>query len=184
MNDVTEILNIMNSDFKLWERAETQDLGGGKVLKTITLPWGIGVTEVTLEGMTDAEKRRQAVGAYGEYIRSVIDERINDEAITARAKQAAARAQPADSPDSDSVSADEGLRDERLQEETYEGAGPKDKRDAQDIAGIGADLIARRTALRERVGRVEADLTRWRRELKALDAAVAALEEDDDTEDD
>lgn len=79
----------MQSDMKMWDSAKTEDLGNGKIRKTIVLPYGIGETTVTLEGITDAGKRRNAVAGYGEYIRGLIDEQINDEVITSRAQQAA-----------------------------------------------------------------------------------------------
>lgn len=87
-----EIIGLMQSDMKMWDSAATKDLGDGKIMKTIVLPYGIGETTVTLEGITDAGKRRNAVAGYGEYIRGLIDEQINDEVITSRAQQAAQEA--------------------------------------------------------------------------------------------
>jgi hypothetical protein len=177
MNDITTMLDMMQSDFKLWEKSETVERGDGVVEKTITLPWGIGPVSVVLEGMNNAGKRREAVGAYGDYIRGLINDRINDESVTARAQQAAARAEQDDSGGSDDLDG-VGVQGPQATPQADVAAGPEDKGYAEDTSDLGATLTARRTALRERVGRVEADLARWRRELKALDAAVAALEDD------
>jgi len=179
-DEVKDILDIMNSDFKLWEHATDTPADNGGVTKTLHLPWGIGDVTVTMEGMTDAGKKREAVGAYGNYIRQLIDERINDDAVTARAKAAAARREPADGADSDSVSPNQRLRDAALQAPAHESASEAHERDAQGSADFGESLTARRAALRERIARVDADLTRWARELKGIEAAIAAMEDDEE----
>jgi len=51
-----DILDIMQSDMKLWEAADREQVGGNLVLKII-LPWGIGETLVTMEGMDDQKRR-------------------------------------------------------------------------------------------------------------------------------
>ena len=178
MNE-TEALAVMQSDMKLWETAATQDIGDGVVIKTLTLPWGIGDTEIRMEGLTDAIKKRGAVEQYGNYIRSLIEDQIDDEAIEARAKQAAARAEQGDSEGGGSVSTG-GTRN-TVASGTVNAAStaPAYSEDVGGVIEFGATLIAQRATLRDRVGRAEANLATWRRELRALDAACAALEDDD-----
>jgi hypothetical protein len=100
MNE-TETYDIMQSDMKLWEaaaKAPTQN--GNAMLLTLELPWGIGKTEITLEGLASAEGKRNAVGVYGQLIRDLIADRTADEAVTARSKlAAAASSEAADSRD-------------------------------------------------------------------------------------
>ncbi len=86
-----DFLNMMQSDSKLWETAESETKGD-KLVKTIYIPWGIGETTVTLEGLDNVNGRRAAFSTYGEYIRGLVDNQISEESITARAEQAAARA--------------------------------------------------------------------------------------------
>jgi hypothetical protein len=153
--NVQETLNIMNSDFKLWERAKGTPGKDGAIIKQLDLPWGIGLTTVTMEGMNDAGKKREAVAQYGDYIRSLIRDRTDDEAVTSRAKQAAARSQLADSTDSDSVSADTGLRDEGVQAETVQGAGQAYSGNAGGIGGVREALVARRAEVVDELARID-----------------------------
>ena len=178
--DIKEALAIMSSDFKLWERAEEEQLGGGKVAKTLTLPWGIGSYTVELEGLNDAGKRRSAVSAYGEHIRGVINERINDDAITSRAKAAAARSELASSEDSDSVSADEGLRDTAVPTEAVPGADEAHEADVEEDVDFGASLAARRVEVSEGIDRLTGQLDRLCKELRGIDAAIKAMAEEED----
>lgn len=178
--NVNDALDIMQSDMKLWDTAEKKPIAGGKVEVTLDLPWGIGSHSVTLEGMKDAQGKRNAVGAYGEYIRGLIDEQINDEAITSRAQVAAARAEQDGSADSDSLSADAGLRDTPVPAETNAGTGKTHEVHAQEADDFGATLTARGAALSDRIIRVEFDLARWKRELTGIQAALEAMEEDDE----
>lgn len=173
-----ETLDIMASDMKLWEAAQSKPLGPHSVEKTLELPWGIGTVVVNMEGMTDATKKREAVGAFANYIRGVIKEARDDDAVTARAKAAVARREPLDGEDSNSLSADQGLRHQTVQASAHEGAGETYERHVEEPAGLGETLTARRVALSERIGRVETDLARWRKELKGIDAALAAMEDD------
>ena len=117
-----EVLDMMNSDYKLWSKASDKELGNGVVAKTITLPWGIGEYTINMEGMDDANKRRAAVNAYGEHIRGIVNERIDDTAITSRAQVAAARSEQDDSGHGDSVGRIVGVLDEKLQATHDEGA--------------------------------------------------------------
>ena len=178
--EIKDALDIMSSDFKLWESATSEDLGNGSVAKTITLPWGIGEYTVTMEGMNDANKRRAAVGAFGEHIRGVINDRINDEAITGRAQVAAAKAEPPDSGDSDSLSGELGVLYAPLQETDDEDTEETRQGNAQSAANFGDDLTIRRTEVNGRINRLTDELTRLRRELRGIDAALAAMEEDDE----
>lgn len=176
--EIKEALNLMNSDFKLWEKADTKDLGGGKIAKTLDLPWGIGEYTVELEGMNDSNKRRAAVGAYGEHIRGIIKERTDDEIVTSRAKAAAARAEFADSTDSDSLGTDEGLRDESVPTEAVQAAGEAYQEDVTKPVILGADFPAERAAIESRIERLEAELTSARRDLRVINAVIAAMDEE------
>lgn len=188
--EVKDALDIMNSDFKLWEKAESEDLGGGKVVKTLTLPWGIGEVKVTLEGMTDADKRRQAVAGYGNYIRDLINEATADEAIEARARQAAALAKPADSGGSPIIGGEQRVRDAAVQEETHEVAGETHEHHAKEPVSIGETLAARRLEIEDELdfyrGRLEAaerEVARLSRDLRSVERAIAAIEEDENDTD-
>jgi hypothetical protein len=172
-----EALALMQSDMSLWEKATTVELGDGRQEKTIEgWPWGIGTITVTLEGLTDGVKRREAVGQFGEYIRAVVDERINDEAITLRAQQAAAHNKQADSGDSMAVDT------HRVPEPADEAAplpaaSPAHEGDAEGATDFGASLVARKSALLNEIGRAEDNLARWRRELAGIEAALAVMEQ-------
>jgi len=157
--------------------AETTQNADGSITKVLDLPYGIGRTEVKLEGMTDGIKRKAAFESYGTYIRGLVHERTDDGAIQARAEEAAARAKQADSRDGSPIYTGQA----ELGPNPGDVAGPVPPHEGAigDYAGLGATLIAQRTSLAARVGRAEADLATWRRELKALNAACEALEEDD-----
>jgi hypothetical protein len=185
--DIRETLDCMNSDFKLWEKAESKDLGGGVVEKTITLPWGIGEVVVNLEGMNDAGKRRAAVGSYGEYIRGVIDEQTNDEAVTSRAKAALARSELANSEDSTGVNRELGVRDEEVQEASDEEASEAYEEDVSQPLGLGEVFANRRAEIIARIDRTEhrraeanRTLDQLSKELNAIDAALEALGDDNE----
>ena len=89
-----ELQSILNSDMKLWDRAETIE-EGTTLIKVLDLPYGIGRTEIRLEGIDDAIKRRGALESFGEYIRGIVENKIGEESITARAQSKAALAGPA-----------------------------------------------------------------------------------------
>lgn len=180
MNELSipDALDIVQSDMKLWDKSDTEPLPGGAVRKTINLPWGIGVVSVNLEGLNDGKGRRNAVGAYAEYIRDIVKQAIDDEAVTSRAKAQAARVEQANSGDG-VLSGTEGVPESTSAEEVVEGSDEALEEDAKQPAGFGETLIARRVTLEARINRVEADIARWRRELKGIDAAIAAMEEDD-----
>ena len=169
-----EALDIMQSDMKLWETATEKDLGGGKVEKTLSLPWGIGEVKVVLEGMTDADKRRSAVAGYGGYIRDLIKERIDDEAITSRAQTAAARLESANSADGHSLdAAGGGYKDSETA--ALPKAGEAHDEDVEETEDFGATLIAREAVLLERTGRARANLAAWDKELQGIEAALKAM---------
>ena len=180
MNELSipDALDIVQSDMKLWDKSETEPLPGGAVRKSINLPWGIGEVSATLEGMNDAEKRRAAVGAYANYIRDIVKQATDDEAVTSRAKAQAARSEQVDSADG-VRSGTEGVPVAATEATPVEGADEAYEEATEGAAGFGEALTARRTALSERIGRVESDLARWRRELKGIDAALAAMEDED-----
>lgn len=180
--DKMQALDIMNSDFKLWEAATETPIAQGVVEKTIDLPWGIGPVTVRMEGMNDAAKRREAVGAYGEYIRNLIDDRINDESVTARAKAAAAKTEPVDSEDGDGVGGPERVRGGAGEAEVPQAANEEADR-VHEQAAEGAlsfreTLVARRVEVDGRIGRLTAELDTACRDLAGIDAALKAMDED------
>lgn len=182
--DKNEALDIMNSDFKLWERAATEDHGGGKLTKTLTLPWGIGEVSVTLEGMTDAGKRRNAVSGYGEYIRGLIDEATNDEAVTARAKAAAARIESADSKDSNGIGGGPRVHIEPpVQEKPDEEAEQAYKVDVEDSGRFRETLVAKRSEIQNELNQLERRNRQLRTELLGVNAALDAMGEPEDPKD-
>ena len=85
----SELLEIIQSDFKLWENSETEVVGD-TIKKTIHLPHGIGEFSISFGGITNATGRRNAAAMWGESIREEVDNAIGDEAVTARAAQRAA----------------------------------------------------------------------------------------------
>lgn len=89
--DAATLRGILQSDMKLWDAAITTEEDGSALTKVLDLPYGIGHTEVRLEGITDGAKRRDAVQSFGNYIRGVVEDAIGEESVTARAAQAAAR---------------------------------------------------------------------------------------------
>ena len=179
--EIKDALDMMNSDFSLWSKAETKELGGGKVEKTLTLPWGIGEHSIVMEGMTDAGKRRAAVGAYGDYIRTLIRERTDDEAITSRAKTAAGRAELADSNNSDGVDSGVGVREGGGQEEVQEASNEEAEEaygsDATEPADLRETLASRRATLDDRIESLTRQLAVACRDLRGIDAALGAMED-------
>jgi hypothetical protein len=176
--EIKDALDIMNSDFKLWEHADDEPLAGGKVQKTIDLPWGIGKHVVIMEGMNDATQRRAAVSSYGEHIRDVIKEQISDENITSRAQIAAARAESNDSGDSPSVSGEQRVRDESVQEETTEAAIEAHEEDAEVDGGWRETLVARRASLIGRIERLTVIFDGVLLEIKGVEAALEATKDE------
>ena len=174
-----ELSQVLNSDFKLWEFAETEE-NGTSITKSLNLPLGIGEVSVTLEDVHDATTKRGAVEAFGDYVRGLVRERTDDEEVTARAEAARQRAMQ-DDLDHGIYVGQQRVQDPSAKEETLQGAVQTHDGDDEGDGGLGAVLFAKRATLRERVNGARADLARWTKELKALDAACAALEEDDDT---
>lgn len=165
MNEI-EFLQIMQSDSKLWDYAETvQD--GGAVTKTLQVPWGIGEVSVTLEGMGDVNGRRAAFSAFGEYIRGLVNDRISEEAITARAEQADKRtgATSDRQPDSTSPSPEESA--EILSKEAVEAHdGP---------STYSADPSIRLVELRAASDRAKAFIESTETEVRALEAYMEII---------
>lgn len=170
---IQEALDIVNSDFKLWERATDTPTKTG-VSKTLVLPWGIGEVTVNVEGVHDAKTRRNAVGMYGEYIRGLVKEATDDEAVTSRAAAKAARAEQADSGDSDGVNA-VGVSGRPPEEEATTDAGEAHEEAFETAPDLGADLLARRAALVTRLDRLRAEVERCEREGRGIDSALTAM---------
>lgn len=97
MNE-SELNEILQSDMRLWESAAHMKETKDSVTMVMDLPHGIGVTEVTLEGLTDATKRRDAVSAFGNHIRNIVENKIGDDAITSQAEYKRALAEPVEEP--------------------------------------------------------------------------------------
>ncbi len=76
---------ILHSDMKLWDACAEEN--GERFLE---LPHGIGRVAISMEGIDDGQKRAAAVGSFGDYIRSQVENKIGNEAISSRAKQKAA----------------------------------------------------------------------------------------------
>lgn len=184
-----EVYAIMQSDIKLWETATTE-ANGNDITKKLTLPFGIGELAVEFQGVDNGIKRRAAAEQWGAIIRERVKDRIDDEAITARARLAAAKAESeeqaeglgsADSGHGDSDEAEERLQGEpSVQTEATAEAVQAHAGDAgEDNGPSGTDFAARAEWLSGRIAEGEARLREQRRELKALEAALAVLGEDE-----
>ena len=176
--EINEALNIMSSDFKLWERATDEPTGAGKIRKTLNLPWGIGEYVVDLEGMNDASKRRAAVSSYGELIRRVIKERTDDTNVTSRAQTAAADAEQVDSDNSDRVGGGQPVRGQEIQEAAYEDTDEAYQEDAESNVGWRETLIARRASIISRLEGLTAIADAGLLEVKGIDAALEATKDE------
>lgn len=188
---VQEALGIMQSDNGLWNRAEKRQGKDGLEL-VLDLPWGIGTAPVTLQGTDNAKGRRNAVSAYGDYIRGIIKERIDDDEVTSRARAAAARHEQADS-DSSGSGIYTGERD-KGQSSVQEAAPSQSKqthdRSAKRSVGLRETLTSRRLEIeddieffRARIAEADTELKELYRELRGIVAAVEAMEDDDAPED-
>ena len=93
MNE-SELNDALNSDMRLWDAAAKTDDGQDSISLLLDLPYGIGETSVTLQGLDNAEKRRDAIGVYGNYIRNLIENKVGDDAITSKAAYQRALAEP------------------------------------------------------------------------------------------
>ena len=163
-----ELNQMVQSDNKLWENAETIDTGNGTLTKTLFLPHGIGQFSLTFEGVHDAAGRRNASGVWGESVRYAVEEAIGDEAVSSRAAQAAALA----GTDTSRILSSDGsntLRSEpvpsqeaipTLGEAPTSGATPSDRLH---------ELVAYRATLEDLI-------TEAHKRLKGLDREVKALE--------
>lgn len=83
---LTELREIQNSDFKLWEAAKTTE-AGGVLTKEVDLPYGIGLFVLNFQGVEDATTRRNAAAMWGQAIRDEIENTIGNDAVTASAAQ-------------------------------------------------------------------------------------------------
>ena len=185
-----DVFAIMNSDIKLWEQATTES-NGGTITKAVILPFGIGEVRVNFEGVDNGIKRRAAAEQWGAMVRGRIKDAIDDESVTARAQQQAALreseaelegVEQSDSGDGTGNSAEVGLQDQSsVSTQAPAGAVQAHAFDAQaDQGPSGTDFSSRAEWLRGRIGEGERQLKGWRRELKALEAALSVMEGDDD----
>jgi hypothetical protein len=174
LNEV-ELREIIQSDFKLWEMSETK-VEGTNIVKTITLPHGIGEFSLTFEGVHDAKSRRGAVEYWGAAIRDAVDNVISDEAVEARAAQALARNR-----ERDSVADDRPVRSG----DTAGVDGPETKVDQAPDKGpeetftlIGAspaDIAGRLDAIRGEQQRLRERLIELEQEGRGLVAYLEAI---------
>jgi hypothetical protein len=185
-----EVYAIMQSDMKLWEVASTES-DGNDITKRLTLPMGIGEVAIQFTGVDNAIKRRAAAEQWGATIREAIRDVIDDDAITARAKQQAALSGSEDeleevgSTDSGHGDSDEPVSvrgDAAVPSAATEGTVQAHAEHAQGNEGGpgGTDFAARAEWLR---GEIEAQTKRLRahqRELRALEAALSVLGDDEE----
>ena len=176
----------MNSDMKLWE-GSTTEIKGTTVTKAIILPFGIGEMRVSFQGVDNGLKRRAAAEQWGLMVRDRVKNAIDDESITARAKQAAALRESEaesegvvgpDSGDSDGNEATERLQDQSSVP-TQAKAGSVQahaKHGEEDHGPQGTDFSSRAEWLRGKIGEGERQLKGWRRELRAIEAALNVLD--------
>lgn len=183
-----QLNNILHSDMKLWETAATEQKGN-TITKSLLLPHGIGEMRVEFTGVDNGLKRRSAVEQWGLMVRDQVKNAIADESVTARAQQAAAiRASEAEYEGVERSDSGHGTEDQpvelrdntAVQEKASAGSVQAHAQSAQeDTRPEGTDFTARAEWLRERIGEGERQLRGWRRELKALEAALAVLGEDE-----
>lgn len=184
-----EVYEVQQSDMKLWDMSTTE-IKGTTIIKALVLPFGIGEVRVQFEGVDNGIKRRSAAEQWGNMVRQTIKDRIDDESVTARAKQAAALRPSEDELEGvGSANSGDGTQDEaakRLRDnEAVQTATPPAAVQAHAFANegdqgpAGTDFAARAEWLRERIGDGERQLKGWKRELKALEAALAVMGEDE-----
>lgn len=175
----TDWTDVMQHDVRLWDMAEHKDNPDGTITKTLrNMPWGIGDLEVTLEGLDNAIKRREAVGSFANYVRDVIDERINDEAVEARATQAAALASPDPSELSVDVGPNRGAAGVgREREEVSPVANQEAVPAFEQPTNRTADPAHRLSELRTGVEGARAYIATASTEIKALEAYMEIINE-------
>jgi hypothetical protein len=185
-----EVYAIMNSDIKLWEKSTTE-AKGVNITKALILPFGIGEMRVEFQGVDNGLKRRAAAEQWGAMVRQRVKDKIDDESITARAKQQAAireserESESVVGPDSQHGNGDEatvGLQDQSaVSSPSASGAVQAHAFDAQaDQGPQGTDFAARAEWLRGRIGEGERLLKGYRRELRALEAALVIINDGED----
>lgn len=167
-----EILGIMASDMKLWDKATTTEEDGLLIKTLYGLPWGIGDFSVRFEGVHNAEQRRAAVNQFGQVVRDEINNRIDDEIVSARAAQKAAlhsddsdRETSRDS--SDGSPGEKAVGGSTIQ--TFEEAG-------QDF---GSTIHRRVSNLQSSVKALRQELRLKEKELAALEAALKVFSADE-----
>ena len=170
-----QLREILQSDFKLWEAASTTMVGADadRLVKEIDLPYDIGLFSVTFEGVKDATSRRDAVAQFAATVRNEIDNRIGEAAVTARAAQRPSRVGSVygelSGIDGECAGRAEAIPD--TEAVPTSGANP---------FASGDDPVARLDALREEFGVCVARTTVIRREVRALEAYIAVMQEEAD----
>lgn len=170
-----EILGIMASDMKLWDKAVTSEEDGVLIKTLKDLPWGIGDFNVRFEGVSNADQRRAAVNQFGQVVRDEINSRIDDEIVSARAAQKVA---------SYSDDSDREVGGDSTNESTGEKAVGGST--IQTFEGEGQDFgstIGRRVRdLQSNVKALRQELRLKEKELAALEAALKVFSADETEE--
>jgi len=161
---------ILQSDFKLWEAATSKDESPTSVTKVIDLPYNIGITTVTLEGMDDANKRRSALAGFGDYIRGLVDNAVGEESITARARQKAARDGDRDGGQSDGGGSHTSRRGRTFPIKAEEILDPEAMASPDATAFGPEDMAFRAEFLRTNILGLLEELDDNQRELRGLEA--------------
>jgi len=163
--------SILNSDFKLWESADTVE-EGKTVTKTMDLPYGIGEFSLTFEGIGDAGGRRNAAGIWGEAVRNEVENKISDASVTARAAQKAALSGANDGGDRTSDGGFAGGSEAVSDTKTVSAFSPP--------STLAADPDRRLHELRDYFSSLRGESRRVEREIKALTAYMEVLNAQED----
>lgn len=166
----TELIDMMQSDMKLWDNAQTKEGPGGVIEKVIDLS-AFGLDKewtVRMEGITNAEQRREAVAIFGSHVRAAIKEKIDDEAVTARAAAQAAYSRGSADRLADSVGTDRTGSKEIF--------GPSAVPTSYEAADFHTELTDRAEFLRGRIAEYDRQSRAWRKELMAVEAALRAYD--------
>ena len=168
--NVNTLRAILQSDFKLWENAETE-VDGTAVIKTIDLPYNIGPFTLRFEGVDSGSKTRAAAEMWGASVRAEVDSQIGEESVTSRAAQKAALALPPTDIYHGGDGDGEAKSGQVPDEETVPTYG-------QDALTTGDDIVDRLVRIRARIAGNKKALDRDSRELRALEAFKEVLDGD------
>lgn len=171
MNE-SELIGILHSDMKLWEKAVTSAHEKG-IAKTLELPYGIGETTVVFP-----EDNLGAVQTYGGMVRGWVKEARGEEALEAKRLERLAAEAQAEGTVEDAGSAagtelGDGPGDDQVVAEEAVPPSTKIISQAEAMASAADDL---RRGIAER----EHDVRIMRRELKALEAALEVFNAPED----